>query len=129
MSELEFILWILSCFFIGYTIGKFVGNQKIVKTMITIADKYNIDLIREIELLKNEPIQQEGILVYKLEVETHGDSLYLYDRDTDTFICQGKTLEDLAKDALKQKQILYASVIYNEKVFMFKDGKHQEYLL
>jgi hypothetical protein len=60
--------------------------------------------------------------VSKLWIEKVHDILYLYDTE-DTFICQATSLEELAKLALKYKNIKYASVMNGEDIFAFVDGK------
>lgn len=47
--------------------------------------------------------------------------MYLYDIENE-FICQANSLEELAKLALKYKNIKYASVMNGDDVFAFIDG-------
>lgn len=59
--------------------------------------------------------------IFKLKTEKHNDTLFLYD-NKNTFVCQGSCLEELATLAEKNSNIKYASVIHDEKVYMFIDG-------
>ena len=63
--------------------------------------------------------------VHKLKVEKHGEMLYLFD-NKDEFICQGSSVQELANLAKKYKNIVYAAVMFDNKVFAFKDGESTE---
>jgi len=62
----------------------------------------------------------------KLFVEYNNDMMYLYEYEKNTFICQGKTLGELAKLAQKYKNIKYAIVQHNEEMLVFVDGSVKE---
>lgn len=72
--------------------------------------------------------KEETNPVRKLEVEQVGDILYLYDRESRDFICQAKTVEELAKLSKDYKNIALAAVIHQNKVFMFVNGNSREYV-
>lgn len=61
----------------------------------------------------------------KLVVEHTDNMLYLYDSQTNTFICQGKTLEELARLSKQYKNITDAMVLDTKSntVVTFSDGK------
>lgn len=80
------------------------------KEGIIVDDEYNI-----IETEENKP------KVSKLWIERVHNILYLYDTE-DTFICQANTVEELAKLALKYKDIKYASVLNGDDVYAFING-------
>ena len=60
--------------------------------------------------------------IFKLWVERSQDILYLYDYEENTFVCQAKTVDELAKLALEYKNIKYAAVIMDDKPLVFVDG-------
>jgi hypothetical protein len=62
----------------------------------------------------------------KLFVERTNDMMYLYEYEANTFICQGKTLDELASLAQKYKNIKYAIVLHDEEMLMFVDGSVKE---
>ena len=68
-----------------------------------------------------EESKVEVVKVNKYFVETINDSLYLYEFNTNNFIAQGKTLEELAILAKDKSKI--AGVSYNKEVLWFVDGK------
>jgi len=79
-------------------------------------------------LLENyidEEVEEAGDEVFKLKTEKHDGMLFLYD-NTHTFVCQGTCLEELAKLAVKNKNIKYAAVMHDEKIYMFIDGQVQQ---
>lgn len=115
---------ILLCLVIGYWIGKLHAYWDIVKAMRVLAEEHGIDFKGALD--KDAKDDPEEKLVYKLQVETHGEQLYLFDHETDEFICQGSSVQELAKLAKEYKKVLYAAVKYDDKVFAFKDGESTE---
>ena len=68
-------------------------------------------------------IEEVKPTVFKLETESVGDTILLYDRDTKSFICQGNSLQQLAELCRKYKKIEYATVKHGEDFFAFFEGK------
>jgi uncharacterized protein YhbP (UPF0306 family) len=95
------------------------------KIMREFAEAHGIDIQKELEKLSAEEVEPEKI-VYKLKVETHDNTLYLFDKDSDEFICQGSSVQELAKLALERKQIALAAVLHDTKVFAFRNGESSE---
>jgi hypothetical protein len=56
-------------------------------------------------------------------VEKSNNILYLYNREDETFVCQGSSLEELAVLAKEYKNIKYAAVLHDDDVVAFVDGK------
>lgn len=112
------LLILLIIFGVGFWAGELYGMYKIVTSLREV-----IDIEKALGLEKQE---KPASTVYKLEVETHGDMLYLFDSESDSFICQGSSVQELATLAKEYKNVLYAAVKYNDKVFAFKDGKSIE---
>jgi hypothetical protein len=61
------------------------------------------------------------IAVKKYFVENSNEVLYLYEHETNSFIAQGKTLDELAQLAKENSKV--AVVSYNKEVVWFDDGK------
>lgn len=116
------LLLLLILVVVAFQAGKHYGYFKIVKLMKEVAQEQGIDLEKELGLLKEQEEANKTPAVYKLEVETHGELLYLFDKETDRFICQGSSVQELAKLAKELKQVNLAAVKYGDKVFAFKDG-------
>lgn len=92
---------------LGWIMGEFYTNYKLLKNLRSIV------IIEEV----NRPN------VYKLETELVDDIILLYDRETNDFICQGNSLEQLAKLSKEYKKIEYASVKHGEYFVAFIEGK------
>lgn len=103
---------------LGYFIGHVHTLFKIKKLLLDVAEEAGIDMEEE---------KKPESKVKKLEVERIDNMLYLYERDTHDFICQATTLDDLAKFAQQYKNINFATVIHDQKVFMFVNGNSKEY--
>lgn len=122
------LLLLLLVIVIAFQAGKHWGYYKIVSLMKQVAEEQGIDLEKELGIVKEQEEDNNKPAVYKLEVETHGNVLYLFDKETDQFICQGSSVQELATLAKEYKNVLYAAVKYDDKVFAFKDGKSTEVL-
>jgi ribosome-binding ATPase YchF (GTP1/OBG family) len=109
-----------------FTVGFFLGKAHTYFRIAQILRDTLEEVVLDVSELKAEK-EEEKTLVSKLEVETHGDMLYLFDRETDQFICQANSVQELAKLAKEYKQVVYAVVKYNDKVFTFQDGQSKEY--
>lgn len=121
------ILIILALIFFGFTLGELYSQFKFMRILKKMAMDEGIDIDEEIEKRKNlaeEMVNQ----VARLEVEEHNNVLYLYHRETHDFVCQGKSLEELATLAQQYKNIANAVVLHNDKVFMFMNGTSKEYV-
>jgi uncharacterized protein YxeA len=64
--------------------------------------------------------------VFKLETEEVDNTILLYDRDTNDFICQGNSLEQLAQLSREYKKIEYATVKHGDYFVAFIEGKVTE---
>jgi len=81
--------------------------------------------------IKNELIAH-GIIKYKdsksekvtkLITEMHHNVIYVFEKGTDIFVCQGRSIEELAKKIFKQNQIQIAIVEHDSSILMFIEGK------
>ena len=63
---------------------------------------------------------------FKLETEEVDNTILLYDRDTNDFICQGNSLEQLAQLSREYKKIEYATVKHGDYFVAFIEGKVTE---
>ena len=61
--------------------------------------------------------------VFKLETEEVDNTILLYDRDTNDFICQGNSLEQLAQLSREYKKIEYATVKHGDYFVAFIEGR------
>jgi hypothetical protein len=71
-------------------------------------------------------IEEAKPIVFKLETELVDNTILLYDRETNDFICQGNSLEQLAQLSREYKKIEYASVKHGDYFVAFIEGKVTE---
>jgi hypothetical protein len=113
------ILLLIVGLVIGYLIGEFYCLYRMRHIIMDAAAKEGIDI--EAELDKMEKAKNNLPEVHKLRIQTIDDILYLY-TDREDFICQAKSVEELASLSQQYKNIKYAAVIHNDKVFTFVNG-------
>jgi len=111
---------------IAFQLGKHYGYYRIVKLMKEVADEQGIDLEKELGIVKQQEEKKSSPSVHTLQVEQHGEMLYLFDVESDNFICQGSNVQELAKIALDTKKIEYAAVKHGEIVYKFVKGTSTE---
>lgn len=128
--DIFYILVICFVFYLGYAFGCTVTYFRVSRVIKQLADSLGIDVEHEINKLKN--MQNRSInqnLKYHanlLETEVHNDMIYLFDRENNDFICQAKSIDELAKLAKEFKKIDEAIVRHGDKTFVFNDGKSTE---
>lgn len=102
----------------NFNIASFVFYALLTWLILRIIQGYlerkNQELQADIDLIKNK-IKSQIMIV---NIEKHGDCYYLFDKETDTFVAQGKTVEEI-KDAMQKR--------YPGKTFMANE-KHLEEL-
>jgi hypothetical protein len=108
-------------FVLGFLVGEAYTLYKIKSVIRNTAEQFDIDVDELIE--QNETRQRlHKLNVVKLQIERVGDSLLLYEMDTDTFVCQANTVEELAKKCKEYNNIINAIVVDTDKVLLFIDG-------
>lgn len=119
---------IIAVFYFGFVVGEAFTAYRLRRALRIVAETLNMDFDEELQKIKNENGQSLQVSkLYQLETETHGDMIYLFDKERKDFICQAKTLEELAKLAKEHRKILGAVVTHGDKTLVFSDGKYQEY--
>ncbi len=113
------ILILLVVFGIGFYVGDSVFAYRIRHLIYKEAKEQGI-IINDPESDDTKPN------IAKLFVEKANDMMYLYDYEANTFVCQGKTLDELASLAQKYKNIKYAVVANGDDMLMFVDGSVKE---
>jgi hypothetical protein len=116
---MESFITIILVFLIGFLVGEIV-------TTINFSLRIQ-KIIKDTQILKEELDKKEITFnLFELETEQIEDQIYLYTRDTKDFICQGQTLEELAKLSKEYKNIKHAEVRHENKFFIFNDGKLEQ---
>lgn len=81
----DFILNILLGIFLGWAVAQIIGGYLRAKLISNIHEK-----IEEAA----EEMKERWIMV---NIEQHDDIFYLYEKDTNQFIAQGKTIEEISQ--------------------------------
>lgn len=98
----------ISLFFLGWFLGSMFTTIKIRRRLLN-------PLLEEFEK------EKEKIPYYV--IEQHGDTLYLFEKESDVFVCQGTSKEELVKKLADYKKIYIALVEYNSKFLWFVNGE------
>jgi hypothetical protein len=101
-------------FWIGYEIGIHITAYRLRHLVYKEAKR--VGLLKEIEI-EDDPI------VEQLYIEKTNDTLYLYSQEDKAFLCQAKSLDELATLAKKYNNVRYAAVLIGEEIYAFVDGK------
>lgn len=112
---------ILMIFAVGWILGSNFTVWRLRKAVNQISLDY-IDMIQ-----RANPVSTSNKAVIA-ETEVHEDTLYLYDKENDTFLCQGSTLEELAENLVNWHKIKLAYVKHIDQTYYFVDGKVQNKL-
>jgi AAA+ ATPase superfamily predicted ATPase len=89
------------------------------------------DIITYEDLLKDPNLDKETKLRYeklklerdrKLVIEKADNSLLLYDFEDKSFICQGKTVQELAKNSKEYGGVDIAVVVHDKEHYYFING-------
>ena len=108
------ILILLVVFGVGFFVGETTFAYRIRHIIYKEAKMQGINIDGELEDTTPN--------ITKLFIEKANDILYLYDYEENTFICQAKTINELASLAQKYKNIKYAVVAQGDNMFTFIDG-------
>ena len=103
-------------FWVGYEAGIAITAYRL--RHLVYKEARRIGLVKEIDTEL-----EETTIVEQLFVEKTNDILYLYNREGKTFVCQAKTLDELATLANRYNNIKYAAVMIGEEIYAFVDGK------
>ena len=96
---------------LGWVMGQFYTIYKLRKNLRSV-------------IIIQEEVSRPN--VFKLETEEVDNTILLYDRDTNDFICQGNSLEQLAQLSREYKKIEYATVKHGDYFVAFIEGKVTE---
>lgn len=104
---------------IGWTLGCIYTNFKHLQNLRKMATERGLDLDKMVEATM---VQQEKSITV-LTVEKQGEISYLFEKNTNTFICQGYDMDELAKKALEYKNISVALVEDGNNQIWFFEGQ------
>jgi hypothetical protein len=111
-------------FGLGFILGKIHTYMKITNLIKETAKRHGISLEQELDRMN---IDNDLRIIYQLIVESHNDILYLFEKESNRFICQGASVQELAKLAKEQGNIINAAVVYDNRIFTFVNGESTEF--
>lgn len=112
-------LFLAFIFWLGFTVGKMVMAYQMREIIYDQARKNGIIID---DGMLQERIKEVEAKTKNLMIEKHGNMLLLYEVSTNTFICQGSTVEELAKLSKSYKNIDYAVVENGDDTLLFVNG-------
>ena len=111
---MEFLIWLA-----GFFLGMQFANYLHVRMIRKIAKDRGMDL----DAMVSKVVESEQKTIPVLVTEKQGEVLYLYEKGTDNFICQGISMDELASKSLKYKNIPVALVEHGDKEIWFYNGE------
>jgi len=113
------ILVFMQGFFLGWLVCKMVINYKVRKALSVIADANGMTL----DEMTSVVIESEEVEVPNLFTEIVNNSIMLYNKDTNQFVSQASSIDELAKAVMDYNKIDVALVNHNDEKIWFVDGK------
>lgn len=114
------IIIIALVFCAGYYVGIMRMSWLLKDIIIKEARKEGLHIDDQYNIIENN---DDKPTVFQLFIERANDILYLYEKEHGTFVCQGSNLEELATLAKEYKNIKYAAVLNDDKIYAFIDGE------
>lgn len=111
---MEYILLGVVCFGVGYIWAGVAFTLRFKRILEEAAHEVGVTLNKKDAAKLSVPL---------LITEQHGDMLYLFEKETDSFMCQGNSLQDLMEKLSEYKDIHLAFVEHNKKGFWFSNGE------
>ena len=90
---------------IGFYLGaKFMKlfERSIIEAALKDLGVTNEQMIAATARMREKIRDEQGIVELEVKIEQHGDVFYLYRKDTDEFIVQGRSLEEIQPVLLKR---------------------------
>lgn len=106
---IEIFLFVAGCV-VGWHIGSAYQMYKMAKTIKSLI----IHLDESTVLNTNAT---------KITIEEINNVFYVYDTETNEFVCQGASIEEAAENFKKRKNNTVASFTHENKTLFFIDGK------
>lgn len=95
--------WFMCLFYLSYKVNQWLNEEQ----------ENNVSTTEEVK-------QTSG------SIEQHGDVLYLFNKDTNAFLCQGYNVNELAKRLLDYKKVKIAHIEFGNKIYYFINGEVRE---
>ena len=89
---------------VAFALGYMLGGWNAIQTFSRILHKLGVtdQQLRKLNESQTAPEPEDRDSVVQIKIEQVGNSLYAYTVDTDTFLAQGSTAEDLVRGLLQR---------------------------
>lgn len=121
MTDQEF--WYIVIFIVGAIVGFRAGISHIKNELARLILKIESDPEAFNDIMSKT--RQHLIEIPILVTECHENVILLYSKESNKFLCQGKTLEDVAHNLWSHKKVPVAIVEHNDSMLWFIDGEVQ----
>ena len=108
------LLTYLAFFLLGYWVSSQVFSFVIQRAIRKIAREHGIDLEEEVKPKANQ--------IPVLVTDPIDSAILLYD-NKNNFMCQGVTLDEVAENLMKNKNVKLAMIVHNNEKFWSVEGK------
>lgn len=118
------IIALFNVFLAGWVSCHFYMAYKLRKALKKVAEDNGMTLDEMANtFLGTQGIDAKVTKVPNLFTETSGNSILLYNKDTDDFVCQAEDLHKLAESVFVYNKIKFALVKHDDKEYWFVEGK------
>jgi hypothetical protein len=121
MSIMDIFSFLL-VFSVGWFGGQWYMAYQLKRNITKIAEKYGMTFDEWSDSLSNV-VKHTNTSVPVMVTEYEGSNIYLYNKNTGSFVCQGDSLEELAR--IVKKEYDTCIVTDKEQMLLFVDGKVQ----
>jgi len=111
--DFDTLVAIIVIFIAGFRAGEMFFTLRIREAVKLEAKRRGIQL---------ESDEVTELVVRKLVIEKADNSLLLYDFEDKSFICQGKTVQELAKNSKEYGKVDIAVVVHDKEHYYFING-------
>jgi len=118
--DFESFIGLLIAFAIGCRLG-YVFYEFKIEMLMSKLKEHSTEILTDTDKQKMEVYP-----ILDLYTEQIDNSLLLYEADTHNFICQGKTIEELALLSKLHNNINCATVMHSNKMVLFVNGQITE---
>lgn len=119
-------LFLVQVFFLGWFCHSFYLAYKLRKIIKRIAEENDLTLEQINSIIDNTQHGDNKVKVVSAPIlftESAENTIMLYSKETGTFMCQAKTVEDLADNLYKFNKVKFALIQHGNEEFWFVEGK------
>ena len=94
---------------VGFALGFYLGakfmklfERSIIKAALKELGVTDEQMTKATERMREQVRDEQGMVEVHIKVEQHGDQFYIYRKDNDEFLVQGRSLEEM-KDTLQRR--------------------------